>query len=362
MKQHILATLLAGGLVNVGLVQAAEVQVWGVVDGFVQVIDNGVSTQGTVGTNGRRGTKFGLRGTENLAAGNQVFFELESGIRLDDGRNNGPLAGQIFDGQALVGLRGAWGQLSVGRQYTPHWGAIALVDPTEMSMGSAINYFGVPFGNGALTNRSNSVLYMSAPVNGFMLAAMASLGEKAPRFENNFGWDEKEENLYNIAVSYWKGPAFFNLSYLQQETNEKYGNVDRYYVVSGSYDFGAIKPSVIYVKRSGSKFNDAPEVSAPFVMDADTYQLGATVPAFGGSFLLTAGVIRTGAADMDASAWGVKYEYPLSKRTIVYGGLTGLNNDGQAAYVISPGGPSLGIATPAGAASKSAYLGMSHSF
>ena len=108
------ASLLLGAS---GCVLAGPVTVYGTVDTGMEVYYNGDKTNVRVSSGLREGSNFGFMGSELLGNGTEVFYKLESTIFVDTGSmaaNN-----RLFDREALVGIRGNYGSLSLGRQYTP---------------------------------------------------------------------------------------------------------------------------------------------------------------------------------------------------------------------------------------------------
>lgn len=66
---------------------------------------------------GIRPSIWGLKGTEDLGGGLNAFFNLEA--HFDSGTGVGARTGQAFRRQANVGLKGDWGTVTLGRQYSP---------------------------------------------------------------------------------------------------------------------------------------------------------------------------------------------------------------------------------------------------
>ena len=62
------------------------------------------------------GSRFGLRGTEDLGSGLQALFDLENGFAPTTGKLG--QNGTFFGRQAYVGLGGNWGTLTLGRTNT----------------------------------------------------------------------------------------------------------------------------------------------------------------------------------------------------------------------------------------------------
>jgi predicted porin len=90
-----------------------QVTLYGILDANVQVLD-GASTVTRVQSGGLQGSRFGLRGSEDLGGGLKAFFTLESGINVDDGSYG---QGSFWGRQAFVGLGTPYGTVSLGRQY-----------------------------------------------------------------------------------------------------------------------------------------------------------------------------------------------------------------------------------------------------
>ncbi len=81
---------------------------------------------------GLSGSRWGLRGVEDLGGGLSSVFVLVSGV----GGNDGTLqqGGRLFGRQAFVGLQSAtYGKLTFGRQYTSMLDALANFSPAAMS-------------------------------------------------------------------------------------------------------------------------------------------------------------------------------------------------------------------------------------
>ena len=92
MKKTLLALSLAGAFFAAGAASAADVQVYGLIDLGLAYVHSDADVNGVDDTskftmeNAREfGSRFGLKGTEDLGNGYKVGFVLESGFRADDG-------------------------------------------------------------------------------------------------------------------------------------------------------------------------------------------------------------------------------------------------------------------------------------
>ncbi len=117
---------------------------------------NGVKTPGAnvglqVNSAGYTGSRWGLRGTEDLGGGLRANFQLEQAFAVDNG--SVPDATKQFRRQAWVGLSGGFGAITAGRQYgmiDNHWGNY---DAQELSGFSALNH---AFNNNGFGDNGNT--------------------------------------------------------------------------------------------------------------------------------------------------------------------------------------------------------------
>ena len=96
----------AAALVSAGAFAQSSVNLYGVVDAGVEWVNkapgNGGSRTAVQSGSEMSGSRWGLRGVEDLGGGLKGIFNLESGFTLDDGRmgqNN-----RLFGRAAYVGL------------------------------------------------------------------------------------------------------------------------------------------------------------------------------------------------------------------------------------------------------------------
>jgi predicted porin len=121
-----LAVLAASG----AAMAQSSVTLYGVADAYVgSQKANAVTVSGTrlvstatrnsvVESGGLSGSRWGLRGTEDLGNGMKANFVLESGFDISNGASQ--QGGALFGRQAFVGLGGGFGAVSLGRQYNAY--------------------------------------------------------------------------------------------------------------------------------------------------------------------------------------------------------------------------------------------------
>lgn len=112
----------------------SNVTVYGVVDSNVEFATNvknasgGASNRFALNGGGLSGSRWGLRGVEDLGRGLSAVFVLEGGIGVDTGTVQ--QGGRLFGRQAFVGLQSAtYGKITLGRQYTSLDEALANFSP-----------------------------------------------------------------------------------------------------------------------------------------------------------------------------------------------------------------------------------------
>ena len=352
--------------------QAAQVDIFGAVDMYVGVNNAGGEWRTGLQSGGLTASHIGLKGTEDLGGGTQVFFNLDQAFLADNGSKTFGNEGKAFSREANVGIRGKYGQLSFGRQYTPHFLTMAMIDPAGLTMSSAANYFACPQFEGTIngytadetTRFSNSISYDSPSFGGLTIQLYAALGEQTSANSNS----PTRGNVYNIGFRYQSGPLSVMASYLHQNTAiSGYADWDSYWAFGAAYDFEVIKPSILYVHREGSDEavgSDLGGTNTAKSPDLDMVQLGASAPIGPGKFIATVGYLKNHSAeDGDAWAWGVRYDYPMSKKLTLYTGLTGIQNDDDAQYSIGGGGSSSpGEAIAFGDDPMVYYAGMTYHF
>ena len=167
MKKTLLAVALLAGFA--GAAQAADsVTLYGLIDagvGYEQVKFNGVSQSRFGGVQGvSSGSRFGLRGTEDLGDGLSAVFTLESGFNSGNGQSG--QSSRLFGRQATVGLKSdSWGLLEFGRQTNIASKYLAAIEPFAGSYGQA--NVGVAFSAANTVRYDNMVQYSTPSFSGF---------------------------------------------------------------------------------------------------------------------------------------------------------------------------------------------------
>jgi predicted porin len=309
---------------------------------------------------GYNSSRLGFRGTEDLGGGLSASFWLEGDLNNDDGRAGGTIAagnqgntvtrgsGFNFNRRSTVSLAGGWGELRIGRDYTPSFWNLTVFDPFGTNgVGTTLGLVGAGLLNGAVTVRASNDIGYFAPANlgGFYGQINYWMGENV----RNGAATEKDGTGYGLRVGYAAGP--FNVAGAYAKTRYAAGDF-RTWNLGGQWDFG--------IARIMAQFGKD-RVTAPTNVDGRQWLLGFSVPVgpgeIRGSYSTYRVDLNAGVPNPRANQFALGYVHNLSKRTALYATIARVKNRDGAAVT-------LGGATPgAGNFSSSGYdLGIRHSF
>lgn len=318
-------------------------------------------------------SRFGIKGSEQIADGLTVGFQLEQGFTADDGKFSDDT--QAFSREARLYIQTDFGEIGLGRMGGLDSG---LGSYDVVSKGYA---FGTGWGSsigdssaillGESGRMDNVITYKSPSFAGVTVLAQASL-EKSGSSDSKTEGSSDAERYYALGVTgAWGNLAtalvFSTTDYKRDWVNaeglgaaedmtdaeyaKEEGREDMSKVITGyvSYDFGVVKPML-----AAQYFDDLKGMSVTtdgvatttkefsFLSDISKkgygVMLGATAPVGAGTlyatlgyndFESTVGFDEDGKMKFDTVQFGVGYQYPLSKRTYVYtaAGYTKLSGD-----------------------------------
>ncbi|SAL75256.1 porin [Caballeronia peredens] len=154
------------------------------------------------------GSRFGIKGSEDVGSGYRVIFQLENGFDL----NSGMLAqrSRMFGRQAFVGVQSdRYGQITFGRQYDPSvdaLGAASLTGTLKWAGDIATH----PFDNDNADwsfRVNNAVKYVTPSYRGLTAEAMYAFANEAEGFARN--------RLWGATLNYHAGNVTAAVSYLK---------------------------------------------------------------------------------------------------------------------------------------------------
>ena len=389
MKKTLAALAVLGAFA--GSAAAADVQLYGVVDeGFIytntKVTDEKSDNQFQLGSGLNLGSRWGLKGTEDLGNGYKVGFKLESGFNADTGTLQ---ENRLFRREAGLTLSGPFGSVAFGR-----FGGLSSSCGTYDMLGYVESFDGGDgdvWGFAASDRYDNMVVYQTPRFAGLQLTAQYSFktdskasakvnSDGDPEFSGDEGTSHAQRYA-SIGVSGEYGPAAFAVGYelTKYGANENNGGTSavaygreldkdgQLVFIGGNYDFEVVQlfAEAQYFKHQTSVAGIDAELSS------NTYKalglkgyglhLGAAAPLGAGT--LTAGLYFVdfseeyagNEADSDYKYYGVsaRYNYPLSTRTGVYVG---------AGYGQTKGDAAEGDVSDYKAQVTQVYCGLVHTF
>lgn len=323
--------------------QANAVTLFGVVDASLRQVKNGGHSVSSLASGGINASRLGVRGVEDLGGGLRAGFWLEHGFNLDTGTQTD--SARFWNRRSTVSLIGSFGELRVGRDFTPIYTAWSDFDAFGDNGVGAGGKFSDRIGSNADTlTRSDNQVSVFLPAMGGLYGQLAvAAGEGAAG-----------RKLTAARVGYAAGPLNLTLALGRTDVTGVAGQdqLDTT-VIGGSYDLGVAR---LMGSWRQNEFGSG-KVSVT--------TLGATVPLGSGSlrasFTRADGKGRTPAGTLidanDADQIALGYVHALSKRTSLYASYARVANDGNATYAMATT-PTLA----AGATSTGAEFGLRHSF
>ncbi|CAB3780516.1 porin [Pararobbsia alpina] len=356
MKKSLITLAVLGTAATAAQAQSS-VTLYGLIDAGVTYVNSTKTATGghslvamqDGATAGLSGSRWGVRGQEDLGGGSSAIFVLESGFSYNTGASG--QGGALFGRQAFVGLSNTtYGVVTLGRQYDT---GVDLLQPLAAygTWGNLTSHAGDIDNIGNLNRINNAVKYTSATYSGFKVTGMYSLGGVAG--------DVTRNSLYSLGASYAMGPVklaadylyakdpnsgFFAMNPGQVSTVNNFGSTHTAYsgfstaggeqiiAAGGNYVFGPATLGLIYSNVRFNNLGGNPNGTTNTFQngaDASFNDVEANVkyqftPALIGGFsynytkgnsITTVSGIETGAT---YNQFNLGVDYLLSKRTDVY--------------------------------------------
>ena len=366
MKKTLAAVAVLGAFAGSAL--AADVTLYGKVDLGLQYMntntDQLVVNEDIVGTQNVKkdswgmksgsnsGSRFGLKGAEQISDDLTVGFQLEQGFTADDGKLGAD--GLAFNREARLYVQTAFGEIGLGRMggldsglgsydiiskgyvFGTGWGS-TIADSSAILLGESSRF-------------DNMITYKSPTFAGVTVLAQASLAKTS--VEEGEGSSDVDRYYAIGATGNWgalsSALTFSTTDYartwVNDDKNGEDGREDMSKVLTGfvAYDFGMVKPMLVaqyFDDLKGMSVSSTLEESFEDVVNAwgaglsdlskkgYGVMLGATAPVGAGTLYAVVGYNdyestvsfeEDGKIEADTVQFGIGYQYPLSKRTYVY--------------------------------------------
>jgi predicted porin len=389
MKKSLLALAVAGAFSGAAFAQSS-VTLFGVVDtGISYYKGDGNGSIWAMSNSGINSSRFGVRGTEDLGGGLKANFWLEGSVNTDNGSgvasntNNQVSGGNpsctvtgatpavaggtvtcaaaangsqgfTFNRRMFVGLSGGFGELRLGRNYTPLFWQVTNNDPfgtNGVGDTKIYNLTGL-VGAGAVTTTvraSNAIEYLTPPgIGGVYFHGMYAFGENATDNGAVSNPNSRDGNTAGARIGYAGGPidisAAVNQTHLFQTPAQTQGTYTGI-AISTTLTFGNFKPMAQYIRNkidlAGGPIPD---------QESDNWMLGI-VMTFGPVDLRASyNKYNLKNTSNDAQQFAIGPIYNLSRRTALYATYALMDNQGaQTAFVtgarptVEAGGKTMGI-------------------
>ena len=339
MKKSLLALAALTAFAGAASAQSS-VTLFGIVDLAATSIKNGSTTLKTLSPDQLNSNRLGFRGIEDIGGGMRAGFWIEGAMAPDTGGT-----GQTWQRRSTVSLIGGFGEIRLGRDYTPSFWNKTVFDPFGTNgIGSELNVEST-LGSGATTlvRANNTVGYFLPALGGVYGQVQVAAGEATTGNKYVGGRIGYAGGPVNVAVAW--GKTYKTGTMIDDFTDINAG---------ASYNLGFMN---IMAQAGKVKYSNR---------DQKKWLVGVTVP-FGqstlkASYINAKGAQGSNATDFDAKQFTFGYQYDLSKRTAIFANYSSLNNDGNATtgarFVIGPS-----VAFTSGGLTSSGYqLGLRHSF
>lgn len=373
MKKTLAAVAVLGAFAGSAL--AADVQLYGIVDtgvGYnhvdmdsldgVTLYNDGKAVYSFADSDSfsmmsgqASGSRWGLKGTEDLGNGLTVGFILEDGFTSDNGADSAPM----FNRESSLFVQGGFGKFAMGRMGSLNNGQSSWAKVGMVSAFGTSDWGGYSAQLGNIFSLAgqwdNMVAYETPSFAGFKVYAQYAMGSNDNENESS------SDRYYAIGATYNNGPfaGYFAVDSINYQTSgakidDKFIDDSLTVTLGGSWNFevakvyfgaqyfdevklssigGITKTTVSGVNLS--KFG-APDITVGALVKVKGYgiSLTADAPVAGGKAMFGVGYVDAEAADsiqdalkdantdadLDLKRYvvSVGYDYPFSKRTDVY--------------------------------------------
>jgi predicted porin len=355
MKKSLIALAVAAAVPALAQAQT-NVTMFGIADAAVQYsAGKGNGNNLKLVNSGLNSSRFGVRGVEDLGGGLQAGFWLEAGANTDDGafgntNTNNQTGGANtsgalqFNRRSTVSLMGGFGELRLGRDYTPSFWNHTVYDAFGTNgVGSGLNVQSPLMTT--TVRASNSIGYFlpsGMPVFGQVMVALGENGSTA-------GATKNDGRYFGARVGASFGPAQVAVAYGQEKNS---GNLKRSDAnIGAKFAMGAVTLMGLVDASEvvGGDKRQYVNVGMNWAVGAGTVKAsvvaGSSKPAAGG------------AKTSDALQLSAGYQHDLSKRTAVYGTASVLDN--RKAFANRTNARAV---TTAGGNAMALEVGLRHSF
>jgi predicted porin len=196
----------------------SSVTLYGIIDEGVNYISNaGGHTLYNMSSSVLSGSRWGLKGAEDLGDGLKAIFTLENGFDL--GTGGFQQGGDEFGRQAFVGISSTrWGSVTLGRQYDSVGDFVGPLIAAQQWLGNMGGHAGDIDNMGWSSRANNSVKFTSINYRGLTIGGLYGFGGTSGDFSH--------KQIWSIGGRYIHGPLTLAAGYFNaRDPNQSfYGN------------------------------------------------------------------------------------------------------------------------------------------
>ncbi|GAB7537785.1 porin [Burkholderia sp. 3C] len=216
MKKLLITIAVLGAMTEAAHAQGS-VTLYGIIDEGINYTSNaGGHSLYNLSSGMLQGSRFGLRGEENLGGGLKAVFTLENGFDVNSGKLG--QGGLMFGRQAFVGLASErFGRVTLGRQYDSVVDYVGILSVADAWGGTIAAHAGDidNFNNSYRTN--NTVKYVGPRYGGFTWGGTYSVGGVAGSVSQN--------QIWSLGAGYAGGSVTLGIGYLNARTPSNLGGL-----------------------------------------------------------------------------------------------------------------------------------------
>jgi predicted porin len=369
MKKSLLALAVLGAFTGVASAQSS-VTLYGTIDLNARYVKNdGTDARYSMGTDGINSSQLGFRGVEDLGGGLKASFVLLSGVNADTGTTNT----KFFNRKATIGLSGGFGEVRLGRDYTPTFWNYTVFDAFGTNgVGSSANMVPAVVQQSTFVRADNSIGYFLPAMGGLYGQVMVAAGEGGNMIAAN-GTQRGSTGNVSCAVRPVTIPATCTTSVPAnsgQYMGGRIGFAAGPFDVAGSYGQTGVD-SINEDAKSwsiGGSFNFGIAKILGYYAETELTTQKATVYSISSAIPLGAGEIHVSYSNGEldnvnaaADQFAIGYVHNLSKRTALYTTYSMMSNDGIATNSVA-GGSSIAAPPTPGGKSQGFEFGVRHFF
>lgn len=355
------ATLLSMAFASASpivLAQAASyVRIYGIIDTGVEVAHTsggpGAAHLTSVASGSNAASRLGFDLHEDLGGGLYAGTRIEAGLDIDTGTSTSPI---FFNRASFAKLGGDWGEVRLGREYTPAFYVLQQGDINGLNLYGNAGTF-AQLGPSGYTRSDNGINYTSPVFLHTVVRVSYSLGNENVAPPKDAGRLSGISAVFNnksiVAGAYYqrRKDVFPAASPTTQSAT--------YSGAAGRWNSG-----VLTVGAGVARWDAAgPDSVTSGVVRS--WWVGSGLQLGVGEIRLQGGQLRrtsTAAVEPKATVYSASYLYPLSTRTTLYATYGRMNNNETANFKLEASSRTVALPVANGVDTGAVAIGITHRF